>query len=57
VSTKPPGHGTGLGLSICYGIMKQYDGEIRVESEPRNGATFEVVLRIHQQIGKSSNKN
>ena len=57
VSTKPPGHGTGLGLSICYGIMKQYDGEIRVESEPRNGATFEVVLRIHQQIGMSGNKD
>jgi len=57
VSTKPPGHGTGLGLSICYGIMKQYDGEIRVESEPRNGATFEVVLRIHQQMGMSGSKH
>ncbi|MBL7039959.1 MAG: GHKL domain-containing protein [Pirellulaceae bacterium] len=49
VSTKPQGHGTGLGLSICYGIIKRYDGEIRVESQPGEGATFRVVLRIHQK--------
>jgi two-component system NtrC family sensor kinase len=44
VTTKPPGQGTGLGLSICYGVVKRYDGEIRVESTPGNGATFTVVL-------------
>jgi len=44
VSTKPPGHGTGLGLSICYGVVKRYDGEIRVESEEGKGATFTVVM-------------
>ena len=53
VSTKPQGHGTGLGLSICYGIIKRYDGEIRVESQPGEGATFRVVLRIHQKSPKS----
>ncbi len=49
VSTKPQGHGTGLGLSICYGIIKRYDGAIRVESQPGEGATFQVVLRMHQK--------
>ncbi len=44
VSTKSPGQGTGLGLSICYGIVKQHDGEIRVESETGKGAAFHVVL-------------
>ncbi len=44
VTTKAPGQGTGLGLSICYGIIKRYDGEIRVDSEQGEGATFEVVL-------------
>ena len=46
VTTKPLGKGTGLGLSICYGIVKRYDGEIRVDSRPGEGATFEVVLRV-----------
>ncbi|MBW2453046.1 MAG: PAS domain S-box protein [Deltaproteobacteria bacterium] len=44
VTTKPPGQGTGLGLSICYGIVKRYDGEIRVESKPDEGAAFTVIL-------------
>jgi signal transduction histidine kinase len=44
VSTKPTGQGTGLGLSICYGIIKRYDGEIRVESEKGQGANFKVIL-------------
>lgn len=52
VSTKTQGQGTGLGLSICYGIVKRYDGEIRVESEPGEGATFQVVLRVCRKPSK-----
>ncbi len=44
VTTKPTGEGTGLGLSICYGIVKRYDGEIRVMSEPNQGTTFRVIF-------------
>ncbi|MDY7033230.1 MAG: ATP-binding protein, partial [Thermodesulfobacteriota bacterium] len=47
VSTKSTEQGTGLGLSICYAIVKRYDGEIRVVSEPGNGAQFTVVLPAH----------
>jgi len=45
-TTKPTGVGTGLGLSICYGIIKRHDGEIRVVSNPDQGAEFLVILPV-----------
>ncbi|MBI1976605.1 MAG: hypothetical protein HYS56_03755, partial [Candidatus Omnitrophica bacterium] len=44
-TTKPIGQGTGLGLSISYGIIQDHRGEIKVESEPNQGATFTVYLQ------------
>ncbi len=38
--------GTGLGLSVSYGIIKNMNGDIEVESEEGKGATFRVVLPI-----------
>ncbi|MDO9566001.1 MAG: ATP-binding protein [Candidatus Desulfaltia sp.] len=46
-TTKPTGLGTGLGLSVSYGIIKEHNGEISVQSEPGNGATFIVTLPVY----------
>jgi len=38
--------GTGLGLSMAYGIIKQSDGQIRVDSRPGQGSVFTVFLPV-----------
>src|SRR5438477_3783587 len=47
-TTKEVGAGTGLGLSITYGIIKEHQGSIAVESRPGEGALFIIQLPLKQ---------
>lgn len=38
--------GTGLGLILCKDFVQQLGGQIRVESQPGQGTTFTLTLRV-----------
>lgn len=45
-STKSVGKGTGLGLWVSYGIVKSFQGDIKIKSKLNEGTTFIIKLPI-----------
>lgn len=53
-TTKGRGKGTGLGLSISYGIVREHDGEILVDSVPGERTRFRVELPVRGRASASA---
>ena len=59
-SLRVQNEGTGIGLALSLQMVKLHKGDIKVESEPNKGASFEVTFPINlnlaaQEIGVKQN--
>ena len=48
-TTKGQGRGTGLGLAIVREIIRDYNGQIEVNSEIGHGTQFKILLPVFEQ--------
>ncbi len=48
-TTKPPGEGSGLGLAMVYGLMKQMNGFVRLESVPGRGTRVTLFFPVDRR--------
>lgn len=49
-TTKPVGEGTGLGLSMVYGVLRDWNGALAVESTVDVGSTFTLYIPVTETI-------
>lgn len=50
-------NGTGLGMTMVYKIVKEFSGEITVNSKPGEGTEFTLIFPLHQQNKKLLEQN
>lgn len=55
-STKEKGRGTGLGLASVYGIIKNHNGFINVESKEGHGTSFDIFLPASDKPAEIENR-